>query len=103
MGHPPNDMIREPVFMVGSERSGTTLLRLMLDHHPGIAFHFEFEFAVERLADDGTFPPIEAYHKWLRSERGFRGSGERSIRPSIFPSSSTASWSRSEAGTESSW
>lgn len=85
MGYSPNDMIREPIFLVGSERSGTTLLRLMLDHHPSIAFHFEFEFAVEGLADDGTFPPVEAYRNWLASERGFRGSGA-TLDPSLdFP------------------
>jgi hypothetical protein len=69
-----DDMIKEPIFLVGSERSGTTLLRLMLDHHPSIAFHFEFEFAVEMIADDGTLPPVEAYRDWLVSNRIFRGS-----------------------------
>jgi hypothetical protein len=70
-----NDMIEEPLFLAGSERSGTTLLRLMLDHHPSIAFHFEFEFAVEMIDDDGTFPPVEAYRAWVASNRMFRGSG----------------------------
>ena len=35
-----------PVFLIGSERSGTTLLRLMLDHHPNIAFNLESDFLV---------------------------------------------------------
>jgi len=68
-------MIKEPVFLVGSERSGTTLLRLMLDHHPSIAFHFEFDLAVEMIADDGTLPGVEEYRAWLVSSRIFRGSG----------------------------
>ena len=39
-------VISRPIFLVGAERSGTTLLRLMLDHHPNIAFHSEFAFAI---------------------------------------------------------
>jgi len=35
-----------PQFLVGSERSGTTLLRRMLDHHPQIAFEKEVDFVV---------------------------------------------------------
>jgi hypothetical protein len=67
-------MIREPVFVVGAERSGTTLLRLMLDHHPEIAFSGEFEFAVDMIGEDGGFPPVEAYREWLVSNRVFRAS-----------------------------
>jgi len=33
-------MIASPIFLVGSERSGTTLLRLMLDHQPRIAWFY---------------------------------------------------------------
>ena len=33
--------IDAPLFLVSSERSGSTLMRLMLDHHPGIAFASE--------------------------------------------------------------
>ncbi|HEY8123790.1 MAG TPA: sulfotransferase [Myxococcota bacterium] len=36
-----------PVFLVGAERSGTTLLRLMLDGHPQIAWPCELDFALE--------------------------------------------------------
>lgn len=68
-------MIEKPVFLVGSERSGTTLLRLMLDHHPQIGFHFEFQYAVLWVGDDGTFPPIEEYWKRLGLYRGFVDSG----------------------------
>ena len=68
-------MIERPFFIVGAERSGTTLLRLMLDHHPLLACHFEFEHAVEIVGDDGSFPPIEEYHRWLPSRRSFTDSG----------------------------
>ncbi|MEO0530272.1 MAG: sulfotransferase [Planctomycetota bacterium] len=64
-----------PTFLVGSVRSGTTLLRLMLDHHPELAFHFEFEHAVDRVSDDGRMPPIADYHAYLRQDRIFNLSG----------------------------
>ena len=63
-----------PVFLVGSERSGTTLLRLMLDHHPKIAFNLESQYIVDRISDDGTYPGIERYREWLRNDRTFQGS-----------------------------
>ena len=63
-----------PVFLVGSERSGTTLLRLMLDHHPQIAFNGESEYIVAQIADDGSFPPIGRYREWLARDRIFQGS-----------------------------
>lgn len=72
-----NEIDREPMFLVGAERSGTTLLRLMLDHHPEIAFFSEFEFAVERMDESGRPPDLAAYHAWLRSDRLFLDSGFR--------------------------
>jgi hypothetical protein len=67
----PADEARRPVFLVGSERSGTTLLRLMLDHHPEIAFLSEFEFAVSRVPDNG-WPDLDEYREWLTTDRIFR-------------------------------
>ncbi len=63
-----------PVFLVGSVRSGTTLLRLMLDHHPEIAFNLESEFLVTQIADDGRFPDIGKYREFLGNDRVFRHS-----------------------------
>lgn len=71
----PIKKLARPIFLVGAERSGTTLLRLMLDHHPSVAFHFEFEFAVDRIAPDGGFPDLGEYHRWLRANRIFRHAG----------------------------
>ena len=64
-----------PIFLVGSERSGTTLLRLMLNGHPEIAFHPEAEYIVDRIAADGTLPPIDEYHAYLPTQLAFRTSG----------------------------
>jgi hypothetical protein len=66
--------IDQPVFLVGSERSGTTLMRLMLDHHPEIAFNLESEFLVTRIRDDCCYPDITAYIDWLEHDRVFQHS-----------------------------
>jgi hypothetical protein len=59
-----------PVFLVGSERSGTTLVRLMLDHHPEIGFEKEFDFAVSQVSDTGVLPPMRSYLDWITTVRG---------------------------------
>jgi len=70
-------MIEKPFFLVGAERSGTTLCRLLLDHHPAIACFFEFEFCVDYIDDDGRCPPVTfmqelfrqpLYRTWLEEE-----------------------------------
>ncbi|MGB8700650.1 MAG: sulfotransferase [Thermosynechococcaceae cyanobacterium] len=66
-----NSTIRTPIFLVGAERSGTTLLRLMLDHHPQIAFCHEFEFAFEGWQDN-QWPDLDRYRDWLVRDRIFR-------------------------------
>jgi hypothetical protein len=63
-----------PVFLIGSERSGTTLLRLMLDHHPDIAFNLESEFLVSEISDAGVFPDVADYRRKLEEDRVFRHS-----------------------------
>jgi hypothetical protein len=60
-----------PLFLVGALRSGTTLLGLMLDHHPSIAFPGEFELAIDFMGPDGQEPDLHAYHAWLRVHRHF--------------------------------
>jgi hypothetical protein len=47
----------------------------MLDHHPQISFHFEFEYAVDRVGDDGTAPPVADYCNWLATDRVFGMTG----------------------------
>jgi|GEM_PF-5624238 len=65
-------MISEPIFLVGSERSGTTVLRLMLAHHPQIAWCQEFEYAVDRVSDDGNFPNLKSTMNGWKLIESFR-------------------------------
>ncbi|MEZ6118122.1 MAG: sulfotransferase [Pirellulaceae bacterium] len=76
--------LAEPCFLVGAERSGTTLFRLMLDHHPDLAFHSEFEFAVDFLEDE-RFPDSEAYHAFLETDRVFQLTGHDVDRSLDYP------------------
>ncbi len=67
-----NSSIRStPFFVVGSERSGTTLLRLMLSHHPRIACAPEFEFLVDFLPPGDGWPQMDAYVDYLSTNRVF--------------------------------
>jgi hypothetical protein len=71
------DACDRPLFIVGAERSGSTLLRLMLDHHPSIAVPFEFDFAIECIPGDHAWPELADYHAWLATDRIFGSSGLR--------------------------
>lgn len=64
-------MINQPIFLVGSERSGTTLLRLMLSHHPEISFDNESEYLVHLVKADGTLPTREEFVRYLSNDRVF--------------------------------
>lgn len=70
-----SNTISEPIFLVGAERSGTTMLRLMLSHHPQIAWCNEFEYAVDRISDTGGFPELDHYYEWLEIHRIFNRTG----------------------------
>lgn len=66
-------VVESPLFLVGSERSGTTLLRLMLDHHPRIAFEKELDFIVTEVSDAGKLPALESYLEWIAAAPGADG------------------------------
>lgn len=66
------DLVESPVFLVGSERSGSTLFRLMLDHHPQIAFFFEFDYSVLAMPEGTGWPDLEDYYEYLENDRIFR-------------------------------
>lgn len=59
-------------FVVGTTRSGTSLLSLMLKNHPAIAYPGEFEWAVDDMPGPDTFPRVDAYIEWLSMNRHYR-------------------------------
>lgn len=66
-----SELREPPVFVVGALRSGTTLLRLMLDHHPKVCLFGEFEYSVKWVNEEGP-PPLDDYYRMLRMDRGYR-------------------------------
>lgn len=74
-------MIDSPVFLVGAERSGTTLLRLMLSHHPQMSFDSESEYLVNAMPPVGL-PSREAFVRHLQQDRVFQYK-KREIRPDL--------------------
>lgn len=76
---PSRELLQAPVFLVSSMRSGSTLLRLMLDHHPEIAFEKEFDFTVALVSDSGQLPSMQSYLKWIESVRGVDYAVNRSL------------------------
>src|SRR5437763_10951038 len=75
----PSPLAHAPLFLVGSERSGTTLLRLMLDHHPEIAFEKEIDFVVTQVSDTGALPPLDSYLDWIATVRSANYVIDRSL------------------------
>ena len=61
-----------PVFVAGALRSGSTLLRLMLNAHPQVVNPGEFDFLFDCIGADGTLPEPEAYRHWLSTNRIFQ-------------------------------
>ncbi|MBL8723152.1 MAG: sulfotransferase [Planctomycetes bacterium] len=69
-GHHPQERTalarQQPYFLVGSPRSGTTLLRLLLGHHPALTACEEFEFVAPfvKAAAPG-WPCLDRYRRAL--------------------------------------
>jgi hypothetical protein len=70
-------MIAAPFFLVGAERSGTSLLRAMLAGHPLLAWSEEFEYAVDFMPPAGGLPDLNEYHRFLESDQVFQFTGHR--------------------------
>ena len=56
-------------------RSGTTMLRMMLDSHPQISFHSETDYAFYRLGDETRWPDAAEFREALGNHPFFRSSG----------------------------
>ncbi|MFK7897275.1 MAG: sulfotransferase [Myxococcota bacterium] len=65
-----NDALDAPVFLVGTTRSGTTVLSLMLGSHPALAHLGEFEWPWDFPSDEDR-PDLAEYHHWLSTNRHF--------------------------------
>ena len=61
----------QPIFLVGSTRSGSTLLSLMLGQHSQIAFAGEFQWVFDNLPPDQPYDP-HAYYRNLQADRIFQ-------------------------------
>jgi len=59
-------------FICGALRSGSSLMHLMLDHHPCLKNPGEFDFLFDQITDNGKFPEIERYPEWLSTHRIFQ-------------------------------
>lgn len=64
----------DPVFIVGSVRSGTTMLRLMLRYHPQLLGGDEFEYPFRYIEGRQILLPAE-FRIRLESDRQFHESG----------------------------
>lgn len=64
--------MRQNIIVVsGALRSGSTLLKLILDNHSRISNPGEFDFLFDQIGDDGALPNIDSYKEWLAGERIF--------------------------------
>ena len=74
-----------PVFLVGAERSGTTLLRLMLDSHPNITWQSESEYLVDYIDDNGNWSSFEDFYEQIMKDRVFIGANHKIDKSLNFP------------------
>lgn len=59
------------IFVCGALRSGTSLLHLMLNHHPELKNPGEFDFFFDMVSDDYQSPELLNYENWLLNHRIF--------------------------------
>lgn len=76
--------VGEPCFLVGPEHAGATVLRLMLDGHPKVAWCSEMQYIVSQLPAKG-WPRVEEFAAWLLEQRVFLDTGLRIDRRLSYP------------------
>lgn len=64
-----------PTFLIGAERSGTTLFRLMVDSHPEITCIENLDYVINAVEPDGSFPSLSEYATRLETETVYSTSG----------------------------
>ncbi len=74
-----------PFFLVGAVRSGTTLLRLLLGHHPQICRCDEFEYVATAISGSSDWPAVDAYVEELSRRRDFSCTGYQPDKNLPFP------------------
>lgn len=76
----------KPIFLVGAERSGTTLLRLMLDAHPSISWLNEFEYSVDKITNPNSWPDLDTFYDYLSTDRIFHATQFKIDKDLSYPS-----------------
>lgn len=72
------DAAADPFLVVGAVRSGTTVLRLLLGHHPAICRCGEFEFVAPYIpSNNSPWPNVESYTDAIEHLHSFKTSGLR--------------------------
>jgi hypothetical protein len=66
-------LLSQPLFLVACERSGTTLLSLILDHHPQLSF-VDCYYSIEKLSEDGGWPDLDDYYRFIETNFIFQDS-----------------------------
>lgn len=64
-----------PTFLVGAERSGTTLFRLLVDSHPDITCIEGLDYVISAVEPDGSRPSLADYVDDLATETVYSTSG----------------------------